>query len=222
MTEWIKAILDAPQPGQVLRDMFGEGNIPPLTFLADADGISAGPVPWHTGTVLGHVSRVMDEVATATGGDKIAIWMALAHDAGKMTTPRSMLPHHYGHEFRGRKMARQWAREAELPKDFARAGVFAASQHMKAGRFQRLTPKNKLRYLLELAESGLMERLFVLCSADRRTDIGEYGQAHWDAISPLVKGYGDREIPQKIRLECLNIIKGMPEWHDPREIGQKS
>lgn len=217
MTEWIQTILDAQKPGQVLRDMFRDKEIPPLTFLADADDISAGPVPWHTGTVLGHVSRVMDEVAAVTGGDKIAIWMAFAHDSGKTTTPRAMLPHHYGHEIRGRKMARLWAREAGLPKEFARAGVFAASQHMKAGRFQRLTPKNRLRYLLELAKSGLMERLWILCSADRKSDIGAYGQAHWDAISPLVKEYGDREIPTAVRIECLNIIRKMPEWIEPSE-----
>ncbi|MDE5833873.1 MAG: tRNA nucleotidyltransferase, partial [Desulfovibrio sp.] len=64
-----------------------------LTLLEKARDIPAGPKAYHSGSVLIHLARCMNE----TAGDHMAVWMALCHDSGKLTTPASMLPHHYNH-----------------------------------------------------------------------------------------------------------------------------
>ena len=53
----------------------------------------------------------------AVAGDGLAVWMALAHDAGKLTPPRVLWPHHYGREERGEVLARQWTARLHLPDD---------------------------------------------------------------------------------------------------------
>ena len=142
MIDSVRQILQSQQPGQVLCRMFAENAVPPLTFLADADGVTAGPAAYHSGSVLTHMARVMDEVAVATNGDPLAIWMAFVHDAGKLTSPRAMLPHHYGHELRGEQIAEIWGKEAMAGDIYTRAGIFAAGNPRKApagkrgGRFR--------------------------------------------------------------------------------------
>ncbi len=215
MIDSVRQILQSQQPGQVLCRMFAENAVPPLTFLADAADITAGPIAYHSGSVLAHMARVMDEVAVATNGDPLAIWMAFVHDAGKLTSPRAMLPHHYGHELRGEQIAKIWGNEAMAGDTYTRAGIFAAYNHMKAGKYNQLQTKKKLRFLLEVAASGWMGQLWALASADSKSHVGQIALLHWKAISHLAEGMTSRDIPDRTWHECLKILASQVKELDP-------
>lgn len=150
-------------------------------FLAEADAVPAGPRPYHNGSVLAHTARCMNAVA----GDAVAVWMALAHDAGKLTTPRALWPHHYGHEARGKQLATVWARQLGLPDMYARAGALAALLHMKAGRYELLRPGKKFDLLHTLAASGFFTPFWKVVDADTGSTVSEAAKRDWQRIRVL-------------------------------------
>lgn len=170
-------------------------------FLTLADSIPAGPVPYHTGSVLAHTARCMDAVA----GEPLAVWMALVHDAGKLTTPRALWPHHYGHESRGPQLVPVWARHLGLPDDYTRAGVLSARLHMKAGRYRRLRPGKKFDLLRETAASGYFSPFWKVVDADTRSPISEMAKRDWQQIGTIT--YKDDARKEKERQRCIALLQ---------------
>lgn len=167
-------LLQSSRPGDELRVWGG----PLPVFFELATAISAGPAPWHHSHVLDHLTRCMNE----TAGDPLAVWMAMAHDAGKLTTPVALLPHHYGHELRGEALAPIWASQLGLDNGWAEAGRLAARWHMRAGRFAILRPGKK-RQLIELfppLDSG--RPFWKMVDADTRSDISSLAIAFSQAV----------------------------------------
>jgi len=134
------------------------------------DVIPAGPAPFHRDSVLEHTCRVMDALA----GNQVAVWMGLAHDLGKTTSPPEMLPHHYGHERRGKLMAHTLAERLALPRRFQKAGALAAELHMLGGIYPKLRIGTKRDLLMCIHAAHLDAPFWDLISADaaqdRRTD----------------------------------------------------
>lgn len=118
-----------------------------------------------------------------TAGDPRAVWLALCHDAGKLTTPLAMLPHHYGHELRGRLLAPIWARELGLSPKWGEYGVFMALQHMRAARFPLMRAGKKYRLLNLLADFPWRDPFWAAVDADCRAPLGAYAAACAGALS---------------------------------------
>ncbi|MBD5641600.1 MAG: hypothetical protein HDQ91_04195 [Desulfovibrio sp.] len=156
-------LLRSARPGDALL----EWTKPLPVFLDTANAISAGPRPWHSGSVLGHLARCMNE----TAGDPLAVWMALTHDAGKLTTPKCLLPHHYGHELRGAILAPIWARQLGLGPAYAEAGRLAARWHMRAGKYAVLRQGKKRQLLETFPPDGAGASFWKMVDADCRAPV---------------------------------------------------
>jgi tRNA nucleotidyltransferase (CCA-adding enzyme) len=134
------------------------------------DAIPAGPPQFHRASVLEHTCRVMDALA----GNQQAVWMGLTHDLGKTTSPSDMLPHHYGHERRGKDMAHALAERLALPRRLQKAGVLAAELHMRGGIYPKLRIGAKRDVLMRVHAARLDAPFWDMVSADaendRRTD----------------------------------------------------
>lgn len=199
-------VLQAEGPGAALAAAVRQQESWLPCFLGEADAIPAGPRPYHTGSVLAHTARCMDAVA----GDALAVWMALAHDAGKLTTPRALWPHHYGHEARGTRLAVVWARDLGLADEWTRAVVLAARLHMKAGRYALLRPGKKLDLLQEVADSGFFTPFWKVVDADTRSAISSAAWRDWRCTSALpVQGKNE----EKRRQDAISLLKVL---HPPR------
>lgn len=170
-------------------------------FLTLADRIPAGPVPYHRGSVLEHTARCMDAVA----GDTLAVWMALVHDAGKLTTPCTLWPHHYGHELRGQKLASVWAKHLGLPDEYTLAGILSARLHMKAGRYHRLRPGKKFDLLHEIVASGHFAPFWKVVDEDTRSSISEVAKRDWERIATIT--YRDDVRKEKERQRGIALLK---------------
>lgn len=170
----IMDILNSAAPGEALmarRESW------PL-FLKLGEVLTAGPASFHSGNVLQHLCRCMNECA----GDPLAVWMAMTHDSGKLTTPLAMLPHHYGHELRGRVLARIWARDLGLDESYAKAGELCAHQHMRAGRYAHMRPGKQYDLLNIINSQPLAASFWKVINADTKSDIADLAHADWELI----------------------------------------
>lgn len=160
--ELLKA-LAAPRPGRFLK-VLDETSCLRIWFpeLDAASAIPAGPPPWHDGSVLQHLTAVMDAVQ----GDPLAVWMGLCHDLGKVNTPPEELPHHYGHEKRGILPAVQLGRRLRLPRVYLQAGALAAEEHMRAGLLPSMRPGSQRDVLWRVYRAGFHEPFWRMVDAD--------------------------------------------------------
>lgn len=161
--------LRAKMPGNYLRLLGRTGCLSPwYEELAKADGIPAGPPPYHDADVLEHTCRVMDFLS----GDEIQVWMGLTHDIGKCLTPEDQWPHHFGHDMAGEAPAEALGRRIRLPNLFIEAGAKAARWHMNASRYDELKPGTRVDMLMALNHGDLVEPMFALVRADNDQDHG--------------------------------------------------
>lgn len=161
-------LLNSPRPGDKLAE-FINARPGALVLMDRADKIPAGPPSFHSGSALAHIARCMNE----TAGDPIAVWMAMCHDAGKLSTPRAMFPHHYNHESRGEAIIAAWTTDLFLPLKFRLSGALAASEHMKAGAFPRMRPGKKLALLEKISDSPWATQFWRLIDADTKSSLGQ-------------------------------------------------
>lgn len=163
----LRKAFSAPRPSRFLHALSLCRCLHPwLQECVDMDKIPAGPPQFHRGTVLEHTALLMDALA----GDPLAVWMAFTHDLGKMRTPPDMLPHHYGHEKRGRETALCAARRLRLPRRFEQAGLIAAELHMQAGIYPILRTGTKRDLLMRVHQANLDLPFWKLVSADSGRD----------------------------------------------------
>lgn len=175
------AVLKQAKPGDALIKKLNEEPQSLPTLLALSDQIPAGPRPYHYHSLLKHLARCMNEVA----GDPLAVWLAMAHDAGKTVTPPELWPHHYGHEESGAKIAGQWGLELQLPQLFVNGGILAARWHMRAGRYPILRPGKKCDLLVEVENSGCGPAFWKMVDADKGSNISLQAQEDWRLISSI-------------------------------------
>lgn len=192
-------LLCAARPGELLRRLLPAGQGPRLSFLADAPGIPAGPLPYHSGSVLDHLARCMDAVA----GSPPSVWMALAHDAGKLTTPAALWPHHYGHELRGVRLAAVWATQLQLPQSWRQAGCMTARLHMKAGRYAELRAATRYDLLREVAASPCAAAFWQVVDADSRKSVGAQARRDWNRLCRLPLAGLSEERARQLGIACL-------------------
>lgn len=186
--EMLKA-LALPRPARFFRVLAqGDCLSPWFAEYERARHIPAGPVKWHANSVLGHSLRLMDELA----GDAMAVWMALCHDLGKISTDPALLPHHYGHEARGVPLALGLAKRLRLPAVYARAGALAAEEHMKAGMFATLRIGTRRDLLWRVNQLGLSRPFWKLADADSHSPIS--GMAY-----PSLKAINAVRLPEEWR-----------------------
>ena len=160
--EMLKAF-EAPQPSRFIYTLAKAGCLLPwFAECEDMDDIPAGPAQFHRGSVLQHTCRIMDSVQ----GDSLAVWMALTHDLGKISTDAAILPHHYGHERRGKPLAERLAKRLALPKRFERGGMLAAELHMQAGIYPELRIGTKHDLLIRVHYAGFDTAFWKLADTD--------------------------------------------------------
>jgi tRNA nucleotidyltransferase (CCA-adding enzyme) len=92
------------------------------------------PEKWHPEIDTGlHVMMVLEQ-AEKLSTDLEVRFAALVHDLGKGTTPKRVWPSHAGHEQRGVKMIRSFAKRLPVPNSCRDLGMLAAEYHTHCHR----------------------------------------------------------------------------------------
>lgn len=107
-----------------------------------------------------HVLMVID--AAANSAQPLAVrWACLLHDLGKGSTPADILPHHYGHEARSERLAREVSARLKAPSDCRDLAEMVAREHGVLGQFDILRPETIVR-ILERCDAQRRPERFVL------------------------------------------------------------
>ena len=133
------------------------------------------PAKWHPEIDTGvHVMMVLDQAARLSKEATVR-YAALTHDLGKGTTPKDILPHHYGHEERSVKLVEALCERLRTPKDFKELAVIVAKQHGLVHKAEEIRSDTLLKLLESVDAFRRPERfeLFLLaCEADHRGRTG--------------------------------------------------
>lgn len=200
LDSWQK-MLEHEQPSLFLRSYFSADNFATLPkYLHNIANIPAGPIKWHSGSVLDHLCRCADAVA----GDSITVWMAIVHDFGKLTTPTNLLPHHYGHEERGQGLAKDFAEKIGMHALYRNAGVLAAKLHMRAGRYNELKSSKKRDLLIEVEEAGFTSSFWKLVDADKKSSISLIAL---DDLASIMSIVHNSETLEQWRMKQIEALK---------------
>ena len=201
--------LESPRPSLFLRTLRQADCLAHwFAEFSSADGIPAGPLPWHDNSVLEHTYEVMDRCA----GSPLAVWMAMCHDMGKVMTRPEVLPHHYGHEKRGSEMAGALGKRLGLPSRWIKAGVVGTLCHMKGGTYGKLRAGTRRDMLLQLESAGIMHDFWILAAADSGLDWEQAAQRELRAIKEVRlprewQGLGEESGRRLRDLQCAAISR---------------
>lgn len=129
---------------------------------------SLQPVEYHPeGDSYNHTMLVVDKAATLTK-DVAIRFAALVHDLGKGITPKSMYPHHYGHDEKGVEVVQKFGQRIGAPNKWISYGKVSAKEHMKGGIFYKMTPAKKVSFIERVAKSKLgLHGLQIVVIADK-------------------------------------------------------
>ncbi len=133
------------------------------------------PAKWHPEIDTGvHVMMVVDQAARLSP-DLTVRFAALTHDLGKGTTPKDILPHHYGHEERSVKLVEEVCARLKTPREFKELAVIVAKQHGLVHKAEEIRSDTLLK-LLESVDAFRRPERFELfltaCEADHRGRTG--------------------------------------------------
>jgi tRNA nucleotidyltransferase (CCA-adding enzyme) len=183
-----------PQPGRFLTLLAHTGTLAPwLRELSCAADIPAGPSAYHSGSLLAHLTEVMNRLA----GSGLLVWMGLCHDLGKTSADPQQWPKHHGHDLAGEELALNLGNRLRLPSRYIRAGAVAARWHMVAGRYDQLRPGTKVDLLLMLHKCELVQELFGVVRADKGQDHVTRAQADMKRVLAVRLPDAYREIGPK-------------------------
>lgn len=133
------------------------------------------PAKWHPEIDTGvHVMMVLDQAARLSA-DLTVRYAALTHDLGKGTTPKDILPHHYGHEERSVKLVEALCARLKTPREFKELAVIVARHHGLVHKAEELRSDTLLKLLENVDAFRRPERfeLFLTaCEADHRGRTG--------------------------------------------------
>ena len=94
------------------------------------------PEKFHPeGDSFNHTMIVLDNSSKLTNNLEVK-FSCLVHDLGKGTTPKEILPHHYGHEERGIELVQSLGKRIKIPNNWIKCGKAACKFHMKGGIFE--------------------------------------------------------------------------------------
>lgn len=117
-------------------------------------------------------------------------YAVLTHDLGKATTPKHLLPHHYGHNISGIKSLEALNQRWNIPKSCAQLAVLSCTFHTQIHSVNQLNPKTVLKILQKtdaIRRPLRFEQILHVCVADIRGKLGFHKQPypqlrHWQTL----------------------------------------
>lgn len=180
------------------------------------------PEKYHPeGDSFNHTMIVLDNSSKLTNNLEVK-FSCLVHDLGKGTTPKEILPHHYGHEERGIELVQSLGKRIKIPNNWIKCGKAACKFHMKGGIFEQMTTKKQVDFIENVSKTILgLEgmKIIVMCDKSRN---GEFVEVNFDKIGKevlkkvtgkdIIKKYNitnGKEIKNRLRQERIKLLNDM-------------
>jgi tRNA nucleotidyltransferase (CCA-adding enzyme) len=103
------------------------------------------------------------------------LFAVLVHDVGKATTPKHLLPHHYGHEQRSVELIKIMANRLKIPKKYLKLALLVAGWHGHCHNIAQLKASTILKLLKAVdafRNPHQLQQFLLACEADARGRAG--------------------------------------------------
>ena len=198
-------------------------------ILPEVDALFGVPQPekYHPEIDCGiHTLLVVDDAARHDYPLEVR-FAALAHDLGKGTTPKDILPRHIGHELRGVEIIKKLAQRLRIPADCRDLAMLAARYHGDIHRARELRAETIIKLFQSTDAWRRPERfaqLLQTCATDAHGRTGheqdDYPQADYllqllaaaravDAGEIATHCADQAAIPERVRLARVAAIEKM-------------
>ena len=135
------------------------------------------PAKYHPEIDAGvHVLLAL-RLAAARGASTAVRFAVLVHDFGKGTTPREILPHHYGHEQRGVALVQAFCDRFKVPREYRELALLVTREHPRVHRALELKASTTLDLLEALDALRRPERFAEILTACEIDADGRGGRA---------------------------------------------
>ena len=182
------------------------------------------PEKWHPEIDTGLHTMMVIEQAEKLSNNGDVRFAALVHDLGKGTTRQSDLPSHPGHEMRGVKLVRAFAKRFPVPTAYRDLGALVAEFHTHCHRAAELRDQTIVKVLEKcdaFRRPERFEKVLLACEADARGRTGledrDYPQADifrraFEAASGIDAGriaseHEGSKIPEAIRKARIAAVR---------------
>ncbi|MDZ4201058.1 MAG: multifunctional CCA addition/repair protein [Gallionella sp.] len=171
-----------------------------------------------------HTMMVIDDAAQHGYALEVR-FAALTHDLGKGSTPKDILPRHFGHELRSVELLHKLCERLRVPADCRDLGLLVARYHGDVHRAKALRPDTIVR-LFQAADAWRrperFEQLLQACSSDARgraeNENDPYPEMDYllramhaartvDAGEIARQCKDKSEIPERVRLARINAVE---------------
>lgn len=109
---------------------------------------------------------------TARSFSKELKFAILLHDVGKGTTPKNILPSHYGHDARGEQLILNICKRLKIPNKYKAIALLGARMHMKLRNVPIMRLSKLFDFVNEISNKfksiEKINNLFLICEADMR------------------------------------------------------
>ncbi len=177
-----------------------------------------------------HTMMVLQQ-SVILSDEPIVRFAALTHDLGKGTTPKEILPHHYGHEERGYYLVKDLCKRYKIPNNFRQLAEIVARYHTHCHRVFEIKPKTVLKTLNALdafRKPQRFEQFLLACTADSH---GRPGYEHYDYkqapffslvrqktaqvdVQEIIRdGFENEKIAEELYRRRLGVVKEMFKKH---------
>ncbi len=175
-----------------------------------------------------HTMMVVQQAAKLSNKPEVR-FAALTHDLGKGTTSKDILPHHYGHEQRSKKLVRTLCQRYHTPNRFRKLAEHVAYYHTHIHKALELKPKTLLKVLNKVGafrDADHFLQFLIACKADSRGRLGyenhNYPQLefyltllknceHINVQNIIAKGFSGKQIGEELYRERMRKIQEVKE-----------
>ena len=97
-------------------------------------------------------------------------YAVLLHDIGKIQTPPSIWPSHYGHDMKGEDLIKQISNRIKAPRKYKDLALFGCRYHMMLRKALQMDLPDLYDFVFEISgkfkQKEKMQDLFLICQAD--------------------------------------------------------
>lgn len=179
------------------------------------------PKEYHPeGDSYNHTMLALDKSVELTSRLEVR-YSVLTHDIGKGATPKEILPHHYGHDKAGVPIVTKLSERLGVPNSWKKCAQLSATEHMRAGIFEKMKPSKQVELLEKLSKSKLgLEGMEIVVECDNASSnscgnftcfarIGNKMLKEVNGKTVNIENKREQEIKEIIKKERINWIKNL-------------
>jgi tRNA nucleotidyltransferase (CCA-adding enzyme) len=148
--------------------------------------------------------------------DPVIQFAVLMHDIGKILTPKSILPSHYGHDLNGLIIVKEICKRLKIPNYYKKYALVAVEYHMIARKSVSMNIDELYYFVSKVTNrfknKDALEKLFFVCQADIEGRGMPLEQKEFDNLEQSkLRAFSLFEAVKKIKIRQMSDFNDWPK-----------